>query len=118
MSVKSSFYNEYDIKNNKKHVLWVQGSFQNHHQTFRKKSDLSWKNWTTGSPEHVQEIWDRPQSGDGKQTWKKVKAHLDSRPGPKSEVSWDFKVTPTGWQDGGDRTRKFTHKINEMTMLA
>ena len=50
MSVKSSFYNEYDIKNNEKHVLWAQRSFQNHHQTFhdrcpekigplRKKSD-------------------------------------------------------------------------------
>ena len=34
MSVKSSFYHEYDIKNNEKHVLWAQRSFQNHHQTF------------------------------------------------------------------------------------
>ena len=34
MSIKSSFYNEYDIKNNEKHVLWAQRSFQNHHQTF------------------------------------------------------------------------------------
>ena len=37
MSVKSSFYNEYDIKNNEKHVLWVQRSFQNHHQTFHDR---------------------------------------------------------------------------------
>ena len=54
MSVKSSFYNEYDIKNNEKHVLWAQCSFQNHHQTFHdrcpekirpllKKSDKSRK---------------------------------------------------------------------------
>ena len=34
MSVKSNFYNEYDIKNNEKHVLWAQRSLQNHHQTF------------------------------------------------------------------------------------
>ena len=34
MSVKSSFYNEYDIKNNEKHVSWAQCSLQNHHQTF------------------------------------------------------------------------------------
>ena len=34
MSVKSSFYNEYDIKNNKKYVTWDQRSLQNHHQTF------------------------------------------------------------------------------------
>ena len=32
MSVKSSFYNEYAIKNNEKHVLWAQRSYQNHHQ--------------------------------------------------------------------------------------
>ena len=37
MSVKSSFYNEYDIKNNEKHVLWAQRSFQNHHQTFHDR---------------------------------------------------------------------------------
>ena len=37
MSVKSSFYNEYDIKNNEKHVLWAQRSFQNHHQTFHNR---------------------------------------------------------------------------------
>ena len=37
MSVKSSFYNEYDIENNKKHVLWAQRSFQNHHQTFHNR---------------------------------------------------------------------------------
>ena len=34
MSSKSSVYNEYNIKNNEKHVLWAQRSFQNHHQTF------------------------------------------------------------------------------------
>ena len=34
MSVKSSFYNEYDIKNNEKPVFWAQRSFQNRHQTF------------------------------------------------------------------------------------
>ena len=38
MSIKSSFYNEYDIKNNEKHVLWAQRSFQNHHQTFHDRS--------------------------------------------------------------------------------
>ena len=38
MSVKSSFYiNEYDIKNNEKHVLWAQRSFQNHHQMFHDR---------------------------------------------------------------------------------
>ena len=37
MSIKSSFYNEYDIKNNEKHVLWAQRSFQNHHQTFHDR---------------------------------------------------------------------------------
>ena len=37
MSIKSSFYDEYDIKNNEKHVLWAQRSFQNHHQTFRDR---------------------------------------------------------------------------------
>ena len=37
MSVKSSFYNEYDIKNNEKHVLWAQRSFQIHHQTFHDR---------------------------------------------------------------------------------
>ena len=37
MSVKSSFYNDYDIKNNEKHVLWAQRSFQNHHQTFHDR---------------------------------------------------------------------------------
>ena len=37
MSVKSSFYNEYDIKNNEKHVLRAQRSFQNHHQTFHDR---------------------------------------------------------------------------------
>ena len=42
MSVKSSFYHEYDNKNNEKHVLWAQCSFQNHHQiNVRNKSDLS-----------------------------------------------------------------------------
>ena len=62
MSVKSSFYNEYDIKNNEKHVLWAQRSFKNHHQTFHdrrpEKSDLSRKNGTTGSPGQVRKIWD------------------------------------------------------------
>ena len=37
MSVKSSFYNEYDIKNNEKHVLRAQRSFQNHHQMFHDR---------------------------------------------------------------------------------
>ena len=37
MSVKSSFYNEYDIKNNEKHMFWTQRSFQNHHQTFHDR---------------------------------------------------------------------------------
>ena len=37
MSVKSSFYNEYDIEDNEKHVLWAQCSFQNHHQTFHDR---------------------------------------------------------------------------------
>ena len=30
-------YNEYDIKNNEKHVLWAQRSFQNHHQMFHDR---------------------------------------------------------------------------------
>ena len=61
MSVKSSFYNEYDIKNNEKHVLWAQRSFKNHHQTFHdrcpekigplpKKSN-HWFTWTC--PENI-----------------------------------------------------------------
>ena len=37
MSVKSSFYNEYDIKKNEKPVFWAQRSFQNHHQTFHER---------------------------------------------------------------------------------
>ena len=37
MSVKSSFYNEYDVKNNEKHVLWAQHTLQNHHQTFHDR---------------------------------------------------------------------------------
>ena len=37
MSVKSSFYNEYNIKNNEKPVFWAQRSFQNHHQTFHDR---------------------------------------------------------------------------------
>ena len=37
MNVKSSFYNEYDIKNNEKPVFWAQRSFQNHHQTFHDR---------------------------------------------------------------------------------
>ena len=61
MSVKSSFYNEYDIKNNEKPVFWAQRSFQNHHQTFHdrcpekigplpKKSD----HWSTRTcPENI-----------------------------------------------------------------
>ena len=61
MSVKSSFYNEYDIKNNEKPVFWAQRSFQNHHQTFHdrcpekigplpKKSD----DWSTRTcPENI-----------------------------------------------------------------
>ena len=61
MSVKSSFYNEYDIKNNEKPVFWAQRSFQNHHQTFHdrcpekigplpKKSDR----WSTRTcPENI-----------------------------------------------------------------
>ena len=61
MSVKSSFYNEYDIKNNEKPVFWTQRSFQNHHQTFHdrcpekigplpKKSD----HWSTRTcPENI-----------------------------------------------------------------
>ena len=61
MSVKSSFYNEYDIKNNEKPVFWAQRGFQNHHQTFHdrcpekigplpKKSD----HWSTRTcPENI-----------------------------------------------------------------
>ena len=61
MSVKGSFYNEYDIKNNEKPVFWAQRSFQNHHQTFHdrcpekigplpKKSD----HWSTRTcPENI-----------------------------------------------------------------
>ena len=61
MNVKSSFYNEYDIKNNEKPVFWAQRSFQNHHQTFHdrcpekigplpKKSD----HWSTRTcPENI-----------------------------------------------------------------
>ena len=37
MSVKSSFYNEYGIKNKEKHVSWAQRSLQNHHQTFHDR---------------------------------------------------------------------------------
>ena len=37
MSVKNSFYNEYDIKNNENYVLWAQRSFQIHHQTFHHR---------------------------------------------------------------------------------
>ena len=67
MSVKSSFYNEYDIKNNEKPVFWAQRGFQNHHQTFHdrcpekigplpKKSD-HWSTWTC--PENIRPapIW-------------------------------------------------------------
>ena len=65
MSIKSSFYNEYDIKNNEKHVSWAQRSLQNDHQMFHdqclekigplpKKSD----HWFTRT---CPEIWDWPQ---------------------------------------------------------
>ena len=36
MSVKSSFYNKYDIKNNEKHVLWAQRSFS------KSPPDIPW----------------------------------------------------------------------------
>ena len=73
MSVKSSFYNEYDIKNNEKPVFWAQRGFQNHHQTFHdrcpekigplpKKSD----HWSTRTcPENI-----RPAP-----TWGPMTAH-------------------------------------------
>ena len=46
-------------------MLWAQRSFENHHQMFHDRcpeniGPLS-KNRTTGSPRHVQKIWDRPQ---------------------------------------------------------
>ena len=74
MSVKSSFYNEYDIKNNEKHVFWVQRSFPNHHQTFHdrcpekigplpKKSD----HWFTRT---------RPENMGLAPTWWSVMIHL------------------------------------------
>ena len=70
MSVKSSFYNEYDIKNNEKPVFWAQRGFQNHHQTFHdrcpekigplpKKSD----HWSTRTcPENIRPAptWSMP----------------------------------------------------------
>ena len=73
MSVKSSFYNEYDIKNNEKPVFWAQRSFQNHHQTFHdrcpekigplpKKSDR----WSTRTcPENIRPAptWSTAGSG-------------------------------------------------------
>ena len=66
MGVKSSFYNEYDIKNNEKPVFWAQRSFQNHHQTFHdrcpekigplpKKSD----HWSTRSDLDVENLVSR-----------------------------------------------------------
>ena len=54
MSVKSSFYNEYDIKTTK-NVLWAQRSFQNHHQTFHDRC-----------PE---KIWPLPKKSDHWFTW-------------------------------------------------
>ena len=33
----SEYINEYDTKNNKKHVLWAQRRFENHHQTFHDR---------------------------------------------------------------------------------
>ena len=74
MSVKSSFYNEYDIKNNEKPVFWAQCSFQNRHQTFHdrcpekigplpKKSD----HWSTRTcPENI-----RPAP-----TWSSLEFHI------------------------------------------
>ena len=68
MSVKISFYNEYDIKNNEKPVFWAQRGFQNHHQTFHdrcpEKIGPLPKNRTTGPPGHVRKISDQPQPGD------------------------------------------------------
>ena len=65
MSVKSSFYNEYDIKNNENMCCWLNVVFKitTRRSTIdvRKKSDLSRKNLTTGSPGHVRKIWDWPQ---------------------------------------------------------
>ena len=54
---------KYDIKNNEKHVLWAQRivfKITTRRSTIdvRKKSDLSRKNRTTGSPGHVRKIWD------------------------------------------------------------
>ena len=37
MSIKSSLCNEYDLKKQKKHVLWAQRGFQNHYQTFHDR---------------------------------------------------------------------------------
>ena len=66
MSVQSSFYNEYDIKNNEKHVLWAQRSFQKSppdvsRSMSGKNRTSPEKNPTTGSPRHVRKIWDWPQ---------------------------------------------------------
>ena len=69
MSAKSSSYNEHDIKNNEKmcRVLSVVYKITTRHSMIdvRKKSDLSKKNRTTGSPGHVQKIWDWPQPAKG-----------------------------------------------------
>ena len=112
MSVKSSFYNEYDIKNNEKHVLWAQRSFQNHHQTFHdrcpekigplpKKSD----HWFTRTcPENIRPAptWLAGWGPTGLQARLRNRGRLENR----SHV-----VPKTGFQDDGDRTRIFTRKI-------
>ena len=43
MSIKSSVHKEYDIKNNEKHGVWAQRSFQNCHQTFQDRCLDDWK---------------------------------------------------------------------------
>ena len=119
MSVKSSFYNEYDIKNNENPVFWAQRGFQNHHQTFHdrcpekigplpKKSD----HWSTRTcPENI-----RPAP-----TW--FCLVFRSRPNWIADLrhksgQLEFRshmVQKTAFHDGGDQNRKFIHK---MTILA
>ena len=69
MSVKCSFNNEYDIKNNENMCCGLSVVFKitTRRSTIdvRKKSDLSRKNRTTGSPGHVRKISDQPRPGNG-----------------------------------------------------
>ena len=101
MSVKSSFYNEYDIKNNEKHVLWAQRSFQNHHQTFHdrcpekigplpKKSD-HWFTWTCPENMGLAPTWSQSDICQPIRTSVSETAEAVYR--PQRRASWDVQQT-------------------------